>query len=510
MNKTSVRFLLLVPFLLGAVVLLVYLLTMAPLLTWEHAGRDGGDLVSAARFLGVPHPTGYPTFTMLAWLFTRLPLGSVAWRVHLFCGLAGVAAVVGLYLAGRRSAVAAHGHGAATLGAAVGALCLAFSPLFWGHSLIAEVYTLHLCFIALILWLMLRWRDGEGALPLAALAFGVGLGNHITLTFLALAILPLLWSGRERLSWRVVLKSALALGAGCLVYFYLPWRAAADPVINWGDPDDLQGFWWAVSGQGYRRFFFALPGNELWPRLREWLLLSNDQFIPLAWPLALWGWYDLARRDRWLALGTLLHAAMNLVYSVGYDVSDAFVHLLPVYLYLAWWIGRGAAALWTATRQWRDTIWQGRRKLVNGVVVVGLLALPLLSLLQEWGGMDLTDDRRAHNYATEALEAVEPGALIVVGSDAHTFALWYYRYVEKLRTDVAVVNYPMLSFDWYVHTVSIYHPQVVMPGPSTSKTRKRNTVLKNLDQRAVYIAEDEGDMAGLGLTPVGPLWRVTR
>lgn len=508
-DKTNAWFLRLVPFLLGAAVLLVYLLTMAPVLTWEHAGRDGGDLISAAHFLGVPHPTGYPTFTMLAWLFTRLPLGSVAWRVHFFCGLAGVAAVVWLYLVGRRSA-AAHGRGPATLGAAVGALSLAFSPLFWGHSLIAEVYTLHLCFIALILWLMLRWRDGKGPLPLAALVFGVGLGNHITLTFLALAILPLLWSGRERLSWRVVFQSALALGAGALVYLYLPWRAATDPVINWGDPDNLEGFWWAVSGQGYRRFFFALPWDKVWPRLREWLFLSNDQFIPLAWPLVLGGLYALGRHDCWLALGTVLHAAMNLIYSVGYNVTDAFVHLLPVYLYLALWMGQGAAALWTATRQLRGTIWQGRRELVNGLVVAGLLALPLLSLAQEWSRMDLTDDRRAHNYAREALEAVEPGALIVVGSDAYTFALWYYRYVEELRTDVAVVNYPMLSFDWYVDTVSIYHPQVVMPGPSTSKTRKRNTVLNNLDQRAVYIAQDEGDMAGLGLTPVGSLWQVTQ
>ncbi|MGD9101843.1 MAG: DUF2723 domain-containing protein, partial [Anaerolineae bacterium] len=63
--------------------MLVYGLTLAPGLTWAHYGADGGDLVTAAHTLGVPHPPGYPTYTLLAWLFTRLSLGNVAWRVNL-------------------------------------------------------------------------------------------------------------------------------------------------------------------------------------------------------------------------------------------------------------------------------------------------------------------------------------------------------------------------------------------------------------------------------------------
>jgi len=500
------RSLRLTPLLLGGLAFVVYLLTMAPVLTWAHAGRDGGDLITAARFLGVPHPTGYPTYTMLAWLFTRLPLGSVAWRVHLLSGLAAAVTVALVYVIGRRLA-AEEMREPAALGAAVGALLLAFSPLFWGQSLIAEVYTLHLFFITLILWLTLRWRDGESPLPLAALAFGLGMGNHITLTFLGPAILLLLWSGRERLSLRVVLGSALALAAGLLVYLYLPWRAATNPVINWGNPETWEGFSWVISGQGYRRFFFALPADELTSRLEDWWNLSGDQFPILAWPLAAWGLWGLARRHRWLALGTFLHVAINLVYSIGYDVSDAFVHLLPVYLYLALWMGQGAVYLLMAIiRLGRP----GQRpQEVLTLVTVGLLVLPVVSLAEEWAGMDLTHDRDAYNYAQEALELVEPDALILVGSDVYTFALWYQRYVEGLRPDVATVNYAMLSFDWYQRTVASYHPDVVLPSPDDAKTTKLAHVLRNLNGRAVYIAEDEDDLPGLQLTPVGSLWRVT-
>lgn len=206
---------------------------------------------------------------MLAWLFTRLPFGSVAWRVQILSDLARTATVALACLIGRRIAEKRE-SGAAILGAVFSALLLAFAPLAWGHSLLAEVYTLLLFFIALILWLMLRWRDDEGPLWLAALALGVGMGNHITLAFIVPFILLLLWEGQNRLAWRDVLFSAVTLGGGLLVYLYAPWRASAGPIINWGDPDTREGFSWMVTGQRYRRLLFALPSERFLPRLEEW------------------------------------------------------------------------------------------------------------------------------------------------------------------------------------------------------------------------------------------------
>jgi 4-amino-4-deoxy-L-arabinose transferase-like glycosyltransferase len=493
------------PLLLAAFTFVVYLLTMAPRLTWEHAGRDGGDFITAAWFLGVPHPTGYPTYTILAWLFSRIPFGGVAWRVHLLSAFAGAGTVALVYVLGRRMA-GDRNSTAAVLGAAVGALLLAFSPLFWGHSLIAEVYALLLFFMALVLWLMLRWRDGEWPLWLAALAFGLGMGNHITLLFIVPLVLLLLWSGRQRLSWKDVVVAAVALGGGLLVYAYLPWRASTDPIINWGGADTAEGFRWMVTGQGYRRFFFALPSEELLSRLGDWGNLTRSQFPVLAWALAVLGLWDLGRRDRWLAVGTLLSAAISLVYSIGYNTTDAFVLLLPVYFYGALWMGQGAVYLFAAVERMRGP--RERRKFYTGLVTAGLFLLPLFSLVEEYGGMDVTHDRKAETYALEAFGAVEPGSLILVGSDSHTFALWYYHYVEGVGPDVAPINYAMLNFDWYQDTVKVHHPEIELPDVNASPV-KRATVLANLGKRPVYIAEDEQDLEGLEVTAVGNVWRVT-
>src|SRR5438034_7370850 len=58
---------------------LLYLFTLAPEVTLE----DSGELVTAAYYGSVPHPPGYPLFTLYSWLWTALlPVGNIAWRVE--------------------------------------------------------------------------------------------------------------------------------------------------------------------------------------------------------------------------------------------------------------------------------------------------------------------------------------------------------------------------------------------------------------------------------------------
>jgi thioredoxin-like negative regulator of GroEL len=76
-----------------AAVWLTYLLTLAPELTLE----DCGELCTASFYAGIPHPPGYPFWSLYSWLWTLVPFGNVAWRVELgesfaaamACGLVG-------------------------------------------------------------------------------------------------------------------------------------------------------------------------------------------------------------------------------------------------------------------------------------------------------------------------------------------------------------------------------------------------------------------------------------
>src|SRR6185503_2265322 len=50
-----------------------YWLTLASDLTLE----DSGELAVASKYAGVPHPPGYPVWTIYSWFFTLLPISNI-------------------------------------------------------------------------------------------------------------------------------------------------------------------------------------------------------------------------------------------------------------------------------------------------------------------------------------------------------------------------------------------------------------------------------------------------
>lgn len=482
-------------FLVAAVALAGFVAAMPPGLTFLHAGRDGGDLVTAAWCAGIPHSTGYPLWTMIAWLFTKLPIATVAWRVGLFSGVAGaVAAVVILHLIGRLGAPAPRP--ARTVGAVAGALLFAFAPLVWGQCVIAEVYALALFFVALVTLLLLRFADGDAPLWSAGLAFGAGMAHHVTLVLIAPLALAILVGARDRLTRRGLLAAAAATLPGLLLYLWLPIRSAADPIIDWGNPETFAGFRWLVTGAGYRKFAFAYPLPYLGTRLADWAALTWVQFPIPAWPLAPVGLVILFRRRPWFAGGSVVFALVVLAYAAGYDVSDAFVYLLPGYLVLAVWIGAGATFLLEIVR---------RRAILAYLVV---LALVPLAIWEGFGAADASDSREVEELVDGTLGAVAPDAVILVRSDPYTFPLWYAQDVEGRRPDVGVVNVALLGFDWYREILAKHRPALAWPRPGAGRFTIRELIGRYAGARPVYLGPTVPLPSGVRTEPAGRLRRV--
>ncbi len=108
----------------------LYLRTLAPSLL----SGDFAEFQTIGYTLGIGHPTGYPVYILLAKLFTLLPIGDIAYRVNLLSAFCAALTVVFVYLILRKL-------GAWKLPSAFGAISLALTPLFWGFSSMAEVYT---------------------------------------------------------------------------------------------------------------------------------------------------------------------------------------------------------------------------------------------------------------------------------------------------------------------------------------------------------------------------------
>ena len=80
----------LMPAIVGGVALIVYARTLLP----GIAFGDWGEMQTVAHVLGVAHPTGYPTYIVLAWLAELVPIGSVAFRAN-FLSAVFVSAALG-------------------------------------------------------------------------------------------------------------------------------------------------------------------------------------------------------------------------------------------------------------------------------------------------------------------------------------------------------------------------------------------------------------------------------
>jgi 4-amino-4-deoxy-L-arabinose transferase-like glycosyltransferase len=234
------------------VALLVYLRTLPPTVT----GEDSGELVVAAYTLGIPHPPGYPLWCLLAHAFTYLPFGTVAWRVTLASAVFAAATVfvTGLIVArltGRRAAIVAA------------ALGLAFSRELWEQASIAEVYSLNALFTSVCLLLLLRWyhERRDALLYVFAIVVGFGTGVHHTMLVLAVAFAAFVVAiDHDARAWRRVYPRCVLLALLPLaVYAYLPIRSAADPPIDWGDPETWSRFWAVVSRRQYAYLWTRYP-----------------------------------------------------------------------------------------------------------------------------------------------------------------------------------------------------------------------------------------------------------
>ena len=182
----------------------VYFFTLGPSVGLE----DSGELATAAAHLGVPHPPGYPFWTLCSWLFckvfswvTYMGHPTPAWAVSLCSAVFGASAAGFTAMLICRSGRDFIGAGDENEfftpssflcfgGAVGGALTFALSPVEWSQSTIVEVYSLNAFFLMWVFLLTYRWmrKPSDKILWLTAFVFGLGLTNYQVLLF---AVVPL-------------------------------------------------------------------------------------------------------------------------------------------------------------------------------------------------------------------------------------------------------------------------------------------------------------------------------
>ena len=130
--------------------------------------EDDGLFLTAGAHLGLAHPPGYPLYTLILHLFTRLPFGAAAFLGHLSSAVLGALACGAVYCCARLLR-------ASVVPALTAAWLFGVSEQFWSQAIIAEVYTLNaLLFFAAYALVLLGARDPGRGWPFWAAAVASG------------------------------------------------------------------------------------------------------------------------------------------------------------------------------------------------------------------------------------------------------------------------------------------------------------------------------------------------
>ena len=422
----------------GGLAFWIYFRSLAPgLLSYDFA-----EFQYLPAKLGLPHPNGFPFYMLLGWLWSKLPIGTLAFRMNLLSALCGGAATAAFALLLEKLT------GQDWL-ALAGSFFLAFLPAFHFYSTGAERYTL-LMFLLLASFLSgLCWGRSSRVkhLVLGSLAMGLALATH-PVAFLALPFW-LLYSAfsRPRSFLRALLPTIGALLLPLALYLYIPWRwialakyptlpaiGVSEAVVRglafvWYAPKfSLKVLWDYVAG--LRGFGFGMVRGgwkEAISSLGDTQELWFDQFPPPIWPLALVGsiWLLRANPKFWVSL--VGFAGLDLLFTVYIKQGKPEAYLLPAFALFALWLALGLAVF---TGKWEKA---GLPRWISW----GLVTLLLLGLYQhDASGLSISRFSNVESWWREVIHypLEERSALIAHWGDLTP--LWYLQQAEGLRPDL--------------------------------------------------------------------------
>ena len=481
---------------------------------------DSGDLISAAYVLGVPHPPGYPLYTILVHLAMLFPFGTPALLANLLSSLCdalavSLVAIIVYRLVARTDRVDRRGLDRdAAVAAAAGALLLAFSTTFWAYSLVAEVFALDNLFAAILLLFAIEFasRPRPAFLCILGLISGLAMTNQQTIALLApsLAVFTLAGLRRQWIARGARSRSTARLVAGEIAgasvlflvglvpYIYPLLAARGNPVVDWGDPRSLGSLLALITRANYGSFSLSL-GVAQGSLGEQFALLGGNLtlgFVGAGIVLACLGIWRLVRRSAVVSVGLVLAVLVPGPIFVAFAnpaFTDAVTRGILERFYILPAVGIGVLAGVGAegVLAWSRTIRVARvqRRIPVALAMVLLLGLPASAAVAHVGAVDQSGNDVALHYGEDLLGELDPNAILLMRGDENYTSVAYVQFVEGYRRDVAAMDVELLKQPSYVALMRRLHPGVVIPwnaydeGVTASLT---DIVKANLGARPVY------------------------
>jgi hypothetical protein len=407
---------------------------------------DTGEFQALGPVLGIAHPTGYPTYTLLLWLASVVfqPFGNPAFRADMLNAVlvAGASALVGVAVS--------HLTRRLVVGVGVG-LAFTVSTRVWSIGLHADPHGLHVFLVALLAVLLILWGERQRAgdahadrfLIASAALYGVSLGNHALTLLLApgIALYVLLTHPQIFRSPRLIASCVAALVVTPVVlYAYLPIRSAMNPPMDYANPQTWDNFRYVVFGEQFTGTFHDRPSLVESIQL---IVTESWQQLGVLFPLAAIGLAVGFLRRAPLLVMLLTWFVVTWFFALGYENADIGRYYLVPLMCVALVGGLGAGAILETGKSLVQRIAPDRRPWLRGAIAaalaVVLIAPAVASVPGRFPSIDESQKQSARRWLT-SVGAALPQDSVIVSWWSFSTALWYAQYVEHWRPDVTVID----------------------------------------------------------------------
>ncbi len=407
----------------------LYVFTAAPHLA---PYRDAGEMVTVLHTLGVAHPPGYPLYTLIGKVASLFPFGNFSYQINLFSGLCAALALVVFFwtLKTWTSPI-------------VSMACIAFvgvSHPFWELAVVSEMYSLGVLWLAMLFYVYFVVKNS----PFFFFLLGLGLGVRMDL----LLLIPIFafWMWRQNRLPKFACGVTFLLGAS--IYLYLTVRSAADPWIDWGNPETLMATFASATRKSYSGTLDLLSlsykkGENFGVNMGLFMTHVKNTWGWVGSALLLWGVWSSLRKNRsesflvltvWVVMGPVFLFLANMPpnpHSVAIVEASYLFPLVVMVFFLAWGV-QGVL----------DVRWR------TAATVLLLLTLPF-EVIQGYHRSSKRDNYFVRDFLTNVWRSVPNNAAIVFHDDVQLFSLWTSQLLDKKRPDVRLIATGLSSSPWY-------------------------------------------------------------
>ena len=455
---------------------LIFLLSFAIFicfLTPDVNTGDGGELATAAWFLGTAHPSSYPLYLMIGKTFTFLPLGNIAFRIAIVSALFSSLSLTLIYWLVLRLTTS---NSAALF--SVTSLLVSYS--YFTQSVVVKFYPLNLFLILLLfsLWAILIsvkrqvssierqdqisiQRRNEQLLYMTMFIAGLITANHHTgIIILCPVALAWIMAKEHPPKLKTVLIAIALLLSGFLVNAYLIFRGSSHHFFNAVHINNFTEFHEVLTRAiygGSGTIDVATHGFQgiasYWQSFKNFLSIVTSNFSSFYWLLFFTGAFWLARKNLklfiFMIVSLLLYGPLLAKLTLGSEIKSEIDYYIVAHQYFIPALSFFAVIIGTGFYQVERMLKAARLKLLSTLLPAIFAIFPLVFIVSRATDSNFRTNFVQYQIAKDTYSILPSDSVIMTFGDNAIYQGWYLKLVGRYREDVCQISSPsQKKIDW--------------------------------------------------------------